>query len=167
MYWSCTCEKFTDRLETQVLNFNVIMFVTWALCTWCLQMSLNMPARDPVCESGATLQGFTVNVTAFFKLSGEGGEVWYFLKLLNMFSFERLFMRGVRSEPLVPPLNSFTFSRTPLKVQLFARCSPNTVEILRLTGQLSCVKNGGMSKKKKKTTDLRINVKLNLTYAWM
>lgn len=76
MYWSCTCEKFTDRLETQVLNFNVIMFVTWALCTWCLQMSLKMPARDPVCESGATLQGFTENVTAFFKLSvlGEGGK---------------------------------------------------------------------------------------------
>lgn len=32
-----------------------------------MKMSLKMPARDPVCESGATLQCFTVNVTAFFK----------------------------------------------------------------------------------------------------
>lgn len=30
MYWSRTCEKFIDRSETQVLNFNV-MFVTCGL----------------------------------------------------------------------------------------------------------------------------------------
>lgn len=77
-------------------------------------------------------------------MSVQGQGESFILKLLKTLSLELFCLRGVGSEPVVPPLNSATSLHMPLQVQRCARYSPNTVETLRLTGHLSWA-SGGMS----------------------